>query len=347
MTKGTSQISRPAATDEETSRATGRLATMRKPWRSSRAIICGCLSLLLLVHGASRPGEPLHPSEISCIYARETGNASEPCDYQDVPGALLRIDSDYPSDDALINQSHFVWPAHFLTLDLNQHEPRSCGSCWAHAAYSSLADRLKIKCVRDGESCNHDSIAFEGGARDIIPSIQSALDCSGKTCSGGDALALMAWTASLDPWGVPDSTCRGYSAETLFAPGDAECAQRSHDGGMEGEGAAAADRREKGLAFCRWCTALGCAPIPAEGYDGIRVIAYGSVQTDAAVMAEVKMNGPVACSINAFCILPGMENRTTGIFDYRCEVSSTKTACNSSSLIISASVTLLFGQCDR
>ena len=114
-----------------------------------------------------------------------------------------------------------------------------------------------------------------------------------------------------------------------------------------GEGAAAADRREKGLAFCRWCTALGCAPIPAEGYDGIRVIAYGSVQTDAAVMAEVKMNGPVACSINAFCILPGMENRTTGIFDYRCEVSSTKTACNSSSLIISASVTLLFGQCDR
>ena len=93
--------------------------------RSSRAVICGCLSLLLLVHGASRPGEPLHPSEISCIYARETGNASEPCDYQDVPGALLRIGSDYPSDGALINQSHFVWPAHFLTHDLNQHEEES------------------------------------------------------------------------------------------------------------------------------------------------------------------------------------------------------------------------------
>lgn len=32
----------------------------------------------------------------------------------------------------------------YVTRSLNQHIPKYCGSCWAHAALSSFSDRLKI-----------------------------------------------------------------------------------------------------------------------------------------------------------------------------------------------------------
>jgi Papain family cysteine protease len=56
-----------------------------------------------------------------------------------------------------------------MTGDLNQHVPVYCGSCWAHSALSSIADRIKIM--------------TKGTYRDVIPSVQALLNCgSAGTC---------------------------------------------------------------------------------------------------------------------------------------------------------------------
>ena len=62
---------------------------------------------------------------------------------------------------------------------LNQHIPQYCGSCWAHAAVSSIADRIKIQreCIGD----------------DINLSVQYILSCGGGvagSCHGGSSTGV-------------------------------------------------------------------------------------------------------------------------------------------------------------
>jgi cathepsin X len=86
-----------------------------------------------------------------------------------------------------------------LTSDLNQHIPVYCGSCWAHAAMSSIADRIKI--------------ATNGTMRDVIPSIQVLINCGhAGSCNGGDSNAANAYVYRN---GIPDVTCQQYQAKNM------------------------------------------------------------------------------------------------------------------------------------
>lgn len=102
-----------------------------------------------------------------------------------------------------------------LTSNLNQHIPVYCGSCWAHAALSSIADRVKIQ--------------SKGLKRDIIPSIQALINCgTAGSCNGGDSNAANAWVYKN---GIPDVTCQQYQAKNMQCSDINTCANCDPDNG--------------------------------------------------------------------------------------------------------------------
>ena len=141
-----------------------------------------------------------------------------------------------------------------VTSDLNQHIPTYCGSCWAHAPASSLGDRIKI--------------AAKGKGREVIPSIQNIMDCSGMGCNGGDSNAAHKWIH--DNGGIPDITCQQYTAK------NGNCSAEH---------------------TCMNCGGPHCWAV--EDYPKIKVTEFGSVAGDDKIQAEVFARGPISCYIDA------------------------------------------------
>lgn len=150
-----------------------------------------------------------------------------------------------------------------LTIDLNQHIPQYCGSCWAHAAYSTIADRMKI---------------LSGGKnRDIIPAVQTMINCGNAgSCNGGDSHAAFAWTHKNG--GVPDVTCQQYRAENMQCTPENTCQDCSHD------------------------SSVGCFAVPEGEYPKVTISEFGGVSGEEAIMSEILERGPVAAYIDATCI---------------------------------------------
>mmetsp|Transcript_3793 Transcript_3793/g.9694 ORF Transcript_3793/g.9694 Transcript_3793/m.9694 type:complete len:354 (+) Transcript_3793:81-1142(+) len=166
-----------------------------------------------------------------------------------------------------------------LTHQLNQHIPQYCGSCWAHAALSSLADRIKI--ARD---CEGD---------DINLSIQYILNCGGSiagSCHGGSHTGVYQFVK--EKGSIPFDTCQPYLA----------CSSDSKEGFCDH-----VDTTCSAINTCRTCSTFtdkGGACKALNYYPNATVAEYGEIiEHDNAervkkIKMEVHARGPVSASIN-------------------------------------------------
>eukprot|EP00934_Nitzschia_sp_Nitz4_P006481 Nitzschia sp. Nitz4//scaffold9_size221794//21178//25290//NITZ4_001318-RA/size221794-processed-gene-0.41-mRNA-1//-1//CDS//3329560917//6471//frame0 len=172
----------------------------------------------------------------------------------------------------------------YLTKSLNQHIPQYCGSCWAHAALSSLADRIKIQRNAVGP--------------DIGLSIQYILNCGSEhagSCHGGSVLRTFAWIHNHSGF-VPYDTCQPYLA----------CSSESEQGFCPH-----IDTTCTPLNICRTCTPDGqCRSV--DSFPNATVAEYGMYHKDIdAIKAEIFVRGPVTAGIYG----PGLTKYQGGVFD--------------------------------
>ena len=166
----------------------------------------------------------------------------------------------------------------YLTHSLNQHIPQYCGSCWAHGALSSLADRIKI--------------ARNGQGDDINLSIQYILNCgteSAGSCHGGYHTTTYQFIQ--DQGFVPYDTCMSYLA----------CSEDSSEGFCP-----QLDTTCQPNNICRTCDTFAgmggqCSEI--DYFPNATISEYGMIEMDENVVENIKteifVRGPVAATINA------------------------------------------------
>jgi len=149
---------------------------------------------------------------------------------------------------------------------------RSCGSCWAFASTSMLADRYNVKSKRARPN--------EG----LIPmalSVQNVLSCSGAgSCSGGDDMEVYDYAHKV---GIPHDTCSTYMAQ------DTVC-----DDSMIGVNANGNLVRPR----CYNCDENDRC-WREESYKVLKAAEPYVVTGENRIMHDLFVNGPIVCAIKA------------------------------------------------
>ena len=174
----------------------------------------------------------------------------------------------------------FTWADHdginFLTPQRNQHIPRYCGSCWAFASTSVLADRWNVRQHKETPSR-----AF----KPVLLSVQSVLSCGNEingcgTCEGGDDAKVYELAAT---HGLVHQACSEYMAM------DTKCGDMigfDHATGMESR------------PPCYNCDEKNRCWVIQNHKRLWSTQAY-AIDGEDAMMQEIREHGPIACAIMA------------------------------------------------
>jgi cathepsin X len=274
------------------------------------------LCCILAITSATLFDFPFTLAEIALHDDASSIDAEFPNELLHLPGHTILNDVVSPLPYTYINEeslpSEVNWGnidgKSFLTHSLNQHLPQWCGSCWAHGALSSLADRIKIDRL-----LTRNELAVD----DINLSIQFVLNCGSHiagSCLGGSHSGTYQFIKAIGY--IPYETCQPYlacSADSTFgfcSHVDTTCTYPFN--------------------VCRTCDVkivpskhplhLECHGI--EKFPNATIAEYGviladevtSLGTDEIVhkmKAEIYARGPVAAAVNGKLL----HNYHGGIFD--------------------------------
>merc|ERR1711871_47033 len=281
-------------TEEKTSKRKRKMARSRNSTKTGSATVVAIMAALALTGvSAARPGMA---TDMSLNGAPEDGFVGRPNEIKIMPGHdrresyTLKQPHEYTTDEELPS----VWNwcnmngTNYCTKNLNQHIPQYCGSCWAHGALSSFADRIKI--------------ARKAQGIEINLAIQYILNCGANTagsCHGGYHTGV--YQLIQDSGFVPYDTCQIYEA----------CSAESSEGSC---GFKQSDYTCTGQNVCRTCStfkAMGGFCSEVDYFPNATIAEYGSVRGESAIQKEIYRRGPVAAVVNA----QPLDEYTGGIID--------------------------------